>query len=154
MDRRPHSLRRTSVAIPLDTQARYWRALVRCVELAGILLAVFVGAKFLAERLGPTRPASLLAPYQRLNQPIERDIPSKAPAHSHIPHDPFNARPVQLLDLFELPSSTAASSGIFAAVVCLILVAPQFSLLGRLLCASALATREDSPNNPRAPPTR
>jgi hypothetical protein len=154
MDRRHFSLRRTAVAIPLDTQAHYWRALVYCVALAGILLVAFLGAKFLTERLGSTRPASLLVPYLRLNQPIERDIPSQAPTHSHTQRDPFNARPAQLLDLFDLPSSTAVVGGILAASVPLIPVAPQLYPLDRLFCISTHAARASSPNNPRAPPTR
>jgi hypothetical protein len=154
MDRRHLSLRRTAVAIPLDTSAHYWRALVCCVALAGILLALFLSAKFLTGQLGPTRAASPLSLYLRLNQPVERGVPNKAPPHSHTQRDPFNARPAQLLDLFDLPSSTAVVSGIFAASVPLILAAPQFYLLGRLLCISTHATRASSPNNPRAPPTR
>ncbi len=153
MEQRQLSPRRIAAAIRLNTQARRWRALALGVALAGILLALFLGAKLLSGQLGSTRAVSPLAFYLRLNHPVDRDLPGQAPKRSRRHRDPLNARPAQLLDLFNIPSSTAVAGGIFAASVPLILLALQFYILGPLLQVSTRATREGSPKNPRAPPT-
>jgi hypothetical protein len=154
MEQRQLSSRRIAAAISLETQACYWRALEVCIALGGILMAVFLGAKLLTGQLGSTRAVSPLALNSRLNYPVERDMPGQAPKRSPTQRDPFNARPAQLLDLFNLPSSTTIVGGVLAASVPLIVTAPKFYFLDRLPGFSTRATGEGSPKNSRAPPTR
>jgi hypothetical protein len=154
MQQRQHSPGRIAVAIPLDTQARYWRALTLCIALAGMLVAALLGAKLLTEQLRSTRALPAFAIYSKLNHPLDRDVPGQPPQRSRSHRDPLNARPAHLLDLFHVPSSAAVAGGILATSIPQVLLAPQFYFLGRLLHASARATGASSPNHPRAPPTR
>jgi hypothetical protein len=153
MEQRQLRPRRIAAALPLDTQACYWRALSLCVALAGILVAALLGARLLTEQLRSTRAMSPFALYSKLNHPLERGVPGQPPKRSRTHRDPLKARPAQLLDLFNVPSSTAVAGGILATSIPLVLLAPQFYILGRLLHVSTRATGESSPNNPRAPPT-